>query len=226
MKKLSGIYKITSPTNRVYIGQSVDIAKRLKDYQKYNKTGFQSRLKASFNKHGVENHKFEVIEECSVNKLNELERYWQEYYDAIGENGLNCKLTSTNDKSGSLTQEIKEKISKSLTGQKRTEEQKINMSNSQKGKKQSIETIQKRLSKISELNKDENYRRKFGEKLKKKVYQYDLEWNLIREYNSITEASDILDVNKASICKAIKGNINKTCKGFYWSYTKKTVTHV
>jgi Fic family protein len=95
------------------------------------------------------------------------------------------------------------------------------MSNTQKGKKQSIETIQKRLSKISELNKDENHRRKFGEKLKKKVYQYDLEWNLIREYDSVTEASDILDVNRASICKAIKGIKNKTCKGFYWSYTKK-----
>lgn len=217
----SGIYKITSPSNKIYVGQSIDLQKRFKDYQKYNKTGCQVKLKASFKKYGSEKHIFEIIEECPVELLNERERHWQDYYSVLNERGLNCKLTSIKDKSGQLRQEVKEKISKSLTGQKRTDEQKRNMSNSQKGKKQSIETIQKRLSKISELNEDKNHRKKFGQKLKKKVYQYDLEWNLIREYNSVTEASDILGVNRASIGKAVKGIKNKTCKGFYWSYTKK-----
>ena len=33
MKKICGIYKITSPSGRVYIGQSIDVYSRLKQYQ-------------------------------------------------------------------------------------------------------------------------------------------------------------------------------------------------
>ena len=35
--KICGIYKITSPTDRVYIGQSNDLIRRKKDYEKYIK---------------------------------------------------------------------------------------------------------------------------------------------------------------------------------------------
>ena len=58
---MTGIYKITSPTGRVYIGQSVDIEQRFKDYNRRPATR-QVRLNKSFIKHGIENHLFEVIE--------------------------------------------------------------------------------------------------------------------------------------------------------------------
>lgn len=61
----------------------------------------------------------------------------------------------------------------------------------------------------------------FGKMLKKKVYQFDKHCLLLNEYESVTEASDVLGVNKSSICKAIKGEKNKTCKGFYCSYENK-----
>ena len=55
-----GIYKITSPTNRVYIGQSIDILHRFKTYKRmYSKNQHQTKLHRSFLKHGVINHKFE-----------------------------------------------------------------------------------------------------------------------------------------------------------------------
>lgn len=219
----SGIYKIINPKGRIYIGQSINIDIRLTNYKIYKKFNSQTRLKNSFNKYGIHNHAFEIVEYCEATLLNERERYWQEHYDVLSVNGLNCKYTTTNDKSGVLSVESKKKIADSLKDSKRTREQKQNMSNSQKGKKQSKETIQKRIDKIKELNKDKNHRNKFGNNLRKKVYQYDLMWNLISEYNSVTEASIKLCVNKASICKAIKSKLNKTCKGFYWSYTKKLV---
>jgi len=31
-----GIYKITSPSNKVYIGQSINIEKRFKSYKRYD----------------------------------------------------------------------------------------------------------------------------------------------------------------------------------------------
>lgn len=59
-----GIYKITSPSGRIYIGQSKDLNRRERDYQKYIKdSNSQVKLLASINKYNWENHIFEIIEE-------------------------------------------------------------------------------------------------------------------------------------------------------------------
>lgn len=57
----------------------------------------QHKLYNSLKKHGVENHTFEIIEECSIEDLNCRERYWQEFYDVLGDKGLNCELTGCNE---------------------------------------------------------------------------------------------------------------------------------
>lgn len=91
-EKICGIYKITSPTNRVYIGQSKDIVyDRFKRYKKLRCEG-QPILYRSLLKYGVENHTFEIIEECSLDDLNCRERYWQDFYDVLN-GGLNCELS-------------------------------------------------------------------------------------------------------------------------------------
>jgi group I intron endonuclease len=67
-----GIYRFTSPSNKVYIGQAVNIKKRFCSYRYLNcKT--QIKLYRSFLKYGFEKHKFEILEECSREKLNECE---------------------------------------------------------------------------------------------------------------------------------------------------------
>jgi group I intron endonuclease len=104
-----GIYKIINPKGKIYVGQSVDLVDRQKRYSYNSSTQFQTKLKNSINKYGWKNHIFEIIEECDINKLNERERYWQDYYDCLY-NGLNCRLTNTNDKSGRLSEDTKEKI--------------------------------------------------------------------------------------------------------------------
>lgn len=114
-----GIYKIISPSGKIYIGQSVNIINREKYYKNPKNCINQTKLYRSILKYGWENHMFSVIEECCINFLNEKERYWQDFYNSIN-SGLNCKLTKTNDKSGQLSQETKEKIGLSNTGKKRT----------------------------------------------------------------------------------------------------------
>lgn len=138
-----GIYKITSPTNRVYIGQSINIPQRFTSYKNINQNISHKRLKNSFFKHGVENHIFEIIEICLIDKLNERERYWQDFYNVLGKQGLNCRLTTTNDKSGYLSENTKIKISKSHIGKKLSEETKIKIGLVFKGKKLSKEHIYK-----------------------------------------------------------------------------------
>ncbi len=144
-----GIYKITSPKNRIYIGQSININQRFTSYNNINQNLSHVRLKNSFNKYGVENHKFEIIEICLNEQLNERERYWQEFYDVLSKKGLNCKLTSTNDKSGYLSKEIKDKISKAHAGKKLSQKTKDKISEFMKTRP--ISEFQKQRS--SECNK-------------------------------------------------------------------------
>lgn len=94
------IYKITSPSGRVYIGQSIDIEKRFKSYSNLRCKN-QRKLYRSFLKYGFDNHDFMIIDFIDSNFLNERERYWQDYYNSM-ETGLNCLLTKTSDKSGKM----------------------------------------------------------------------------------------------------------------------------
>ena len=104
-----GIYKITSPTKKVYIGQSIDIKRRFLHYKLLDCKA-QKKLYNSFVKYKVEKHKFEVLQECEMHELNDIERYYQDVYSAVGKGGLNLKLTNTSDKSGRLSDETKKKI--------------------------------------------------------------------------------------------------------------------
>ena len=165
-KNNCGIYIIISPSARVYIGQSNNLERRQKCYEKEKCKG-QTRLYASIKKYGWYSHYFSVIEYCSEDKLNMKERLWQEIYEVLSVYGLNCKLTDTNTMAGKMSDEIKEKIRKAQQGKSKSEEHKkklheckvgnsynkghkhlIKHSRKSKGKKrkpQSIETIQLRV---------------------------------------------------------------------------------
>jgi len=89
MNKICGIYKITSPSGKIYIGQSTNINKRILKY-KNNDCYQQIKLYNSLLKYGWENHKFEIIHECEKFELNKFEKYYINYYNTFNtEHGLN-----------------------------------------------------------------------------------------------------------------------------------------
>ena len=128
-----GIYKITSPSKKVYIGQSIDIENRFKQYKSLYKSKGQIGLNNSFVKYGIDKHKFEVLCECEESELNDKERYYQDVFSVIDKNGLNCKLTKSSDKSGKHSEETKLKMSESKKGKKMSEDSKKKLSKSRKG---------------------------------------------------------------------------------------------
>ena len=67
-------------------------------------------------------------------------------------------------------------------------------------------------------NFSEETKKKIGKNRKKKVYQYDLEGNFIKEWESLTSIESIID-NVGNISTAIKRN--GTFNGFIWSYEFK-----
>lgn len=84
-----GIYKITKKEDgKCYIGQSNDCERRFKEHQT---KGESSRISVdiAIQKYGKDAFIYEIIEECSIEELNQKEQYWIKYYNSI-ENGYNC----------------------------------------------------------------------------------------------------------------------------------------
>lgn len=129
-KYTTGIYKITNPLGQVYIGQSKRIERRICDH-KTNKRWDARKLKDSFIKYGVDNHIFEIELECSVDELNDKERYYQILYESTVK-GLNLSLNRSTTEKGSHHLETKIKMSILNKGRKHTKETRLKMSNAVK----------------------------------------------------------------------------------------------
>lgn len=168
---MTGIYKITSPSGRVYIGQSINIKHRWREYKNLECKN-QTKLYRSFMKYGWVNHTFEVIAECEESQLNELERYYQDSYNVL-KDGLNCFLTKTTDKSGRMCETVKKKIggaqrgeNNHMFGKKASEETRAKLSAVRKGMKRSAESIEKtRLANIGRKASEETRRKQSEKKL-------------------------------------------------------------
>lgn len=141
-KRICGIYKITSPKGRVYIGQSIDCYARKRTYKNGNANS-QSRLENSIKKHGWMKHKFEVIHICESHELNKLEIYYIELFQSFGTaDGLNLKAGGQNG--GVCSEETKRKIAASRIGKKLSEEHRRKISLGGMGRTASLETRMKR----------------------------------------------------------------------------------
>lgn len=81
----TGIYRIVNQENGMaYIGQANDIATRWKQHIKRGlgaEAPTRNKLYPAMFTTGVENFTFEILEECTPAKLNQLEAYWIEFYD-------------------------------------------------------------------------------------------------------------------------------------------------
>lgn len=86
-----GIYKIVNNINgKFYVGQSNDIDRRFVEHcspSRYKQSNIP--VDWAIHKYGKENFSLIVLQECSVEELNELETYWIDKTNAIKE-GYNC----------------------------------------------------------------------------------------------------------------------------------------
>ena len=144
---MSVIYKITSPTNRIYIGQSWDFEERISYYRTLNCKG-QTKVYNSLNKYGYSNHKIDILEQfydISQEQLDSREVYWWKHYIDLGFDMLNIREPG---KGGRLAETTKIKISKKLKGRKLSPVHKANVIKALIGREMSPKIRQK----ISESN--------------------------------------------------------------------------
>ena len=82
IERRTGIYKITNLTNnKVYIGQTTNFHQRKLDH--FKKTAVNQRpinLHRDMKKVGVDKFSMALLEECSVEDLDNREKYWTDRY--------------------------------------------------------------------------------------------------------------------------------------------------
>ena len=152
------IYRAINKINgNMYIGQTVyDLKSRIKghDYDSKNKNRlcyFQNAIV----KYGIDNFKWEVIDECNDLKwLNELEKYYIYYYDTFN-NGYN--LTTGGSHGWNHTEEANKRNAESHKGKKATKETRLKMSISRTGGKRNQQTKNKMRRSAIERNKNPEY---------------------------------------------------------------------
>lgn len=135
MKKISGIYKITNIINsKIYIGSAVNIDNRIKQHKHLlkNNKHFNSHLQTSYNKYGVSNFIYEIIEVVDINNLIEREQYWIKQLN-VNDNkiGYNKRRIATSNLGIKYSDDAKEKLRISHLGHKRNANTQMKISESQ-----------------------------------------------------------------------------------------------
>jgi hypothetical protein len=182
-EKISGIYCIECIVdNKKYIGRSNDIFGRFSVHKKFLRRGshWNSYLQYSFNKHGEDNFKFWIVQNCDVNILPDMEIYWVEYFDAYIRNGGGFNMTrggeTPPDNTGfHHTEESKQKISDATRGENNPnfgklmpEETKKKLYDANKGRKFS-EEHKRKLSEARIGENNPNFGKPMSEEQKNKI---------------------------------------------------------
>lgn len=98
-----GIYKITNKiNNKIYIGQSIHIETRIKEHlwkaTNSKDVSFNAPIHLAIRKYGKENFEWEVIEECSIQDIDEKEKYYIQQYNSLVPNGYNISTGGQKNK--------------------------------------------------------------------------------------------------------------------------------
>ena len=223
-----GIYKIENLVNgKKYIGQSTNIEKRWKEHIKLSKIKSdkesilkrqQAPLYRALNKYGVENFSFTILEECSVEELNDKEKYWINYYHSFWKDssGDGYNLTIGGDGNQTILPD------EYLIWVKQWEDG-LSIAAISRETGRDPQTITRYLKiYCKNFTSEEIKKRNDGSQLpnlSKKVNQYDLVGNFIRSYESVIEAANAVKACPDQIRRCAKGTFQtKTCKNFYWIY--------
>lgn len=206
----SCIYKLTSPSGKIYIGQTQSLYDRVRGYKggKFNKY-----MRRAVEKYGSDSMTLEILEkDISLDKLDEREQFYLDILQPFGDKGYNiCKDAGTTRGRKRPPEEMKGSIDymtgrfgelNHFYGKKHSEETKQKQREDKLGKKQSNETIQKRVEKISKC-----------------VKQVDpITKEIIAEFSSISEASLKTNIKACNISK-VANKIKNTGEGEILTYS-------
>lgn len=204
------IYKITTPSNKLYVGKTYDLRKRINAHKCAVKYGKNIMLHNSIRKYGWDAHKLEIIEEVADELMNEREVFWiNELKTYCYENKFGLNMTKGGDGQRSTWMhktELRKYFSDKFSGD----------GNPFYGKKHSEET-RKILSENAKIRnkKDKRTIPEWGAEkgrniVRKKVLCYNLDGTFNREYNSVSDAANDLKIPPSCISAVCRGERKTT----------------
>jgi len=122
------IYLIENRVNgHKYVGQtSRSLKVRLKLHYAESKRFTKRPLYNAFRKHGIGNFKVKILERCEIEKLNQREEYWIDFFNTYKDpKHYNC---TPGGEGGEISEDTKERISEGMKKVDRSEEWVENMS--------------------------------------------------------------------------------------------------
>jgi len=208
MRTTGYIYKITSPTGKMYIGKTVNITNRMSDYRCSNLPP-NTLINRSILKYGVDAHTFEIIDEPLLDNLAQAEMFYINLFQSYRANnprGMNLTLGGEGCLGRVCSEESKQKSREKMRGRKPSENTRNALIKKLKGKPISAEHklaisegIKKALSddgvrkEMSERSKEMWARPEYREKMKEARMGHtvsDETKNKLREANSGKRPSD------------------------------------
>lgn len=198
----SGVYIITNNiNNKFYIGSCVSSMKQRMTNHKNDLRQNKHRntyLQRAFNKYGEDSFDFDTLENHDPEFCVPMEQFWMNTLNVCNRSfGYNIAPVAGNS-----------------LGQKRTAQQKLNISNSLKGKR------------VGSLNP--NYGKTWSEETREKianssrnkaVLKLDLNGNILEEYKSLAEAGKKNNLYSDQIGKVCNNKPNCfTAGGFKWIF--------
>lgn len=162
----SGVYKIENTiNNKVYVGYAKNILERFSchkgDLKRNNHKN--PHLQNAWNEYGIENFKFEILEECLIEQLCLKEHLWALKLNSHNkEFGYNEKPTDPKGISGSHSKETRQKLFQSRTGKKLSQITKDRIGIANKGNKPTKETIDKISRKLKGRSRSEETKMKMS----------------------------------------------------------------
>lgn len=221
------IYKITNKKNNLsYIGQSINPQKRFKEHLYGRKGGINTYFDKALKKYGEESFTFEIIDKADESKkIDELEKYYIKKYNTLKPNGYNILKGGRNQQGAWNSKPIDEY---DLNGEYINTYESASYYSHFVNKEYKSTEINRSCRKKTKY-KFRQFRFKGDSKPSKytkpnpnhisKVYQFDLNGNLLNEYVSITDASKQTNSSRTSICGCIAKRY-KTANQYIWSKYK------
>lgn len=222
--KICGIYKIENCiNNKIYIGQSIDIAKRWSSHRAdaFNPNiakKYKSSLYNAIRKYGLDSFQFSIVERCASEELNDKEMFWIKYYNSNNPK-FGYNMTSGGDGSPNANTTkcyqysldgyfIKEFESLVLASEE-TGTNKTSISRCFSGDCHSAGGYMWSLSKVDKIDKYTSQREIIP------IYQYSKDGQLVSIYDSMSIAAEKTKLNVAGIC-ACCAHSKKSFGGYVW----------
>ena len=223
------IYKIENKINhKVYIGQTIDFKERMYQHKKMRKDTKPQMIDLAINKYGVDNFTYIIIDQAETPEEADIkEKQYIIEYDCLKPKGYNILKGGRYQRGAWNTKEVNMYTLQGIF----LESFECARVLSEKYPKYQEETI-KICCRKENYYKDRLFRFSNGDYSNldvefkrqnprcKKIYQYDLEGNLIGEYESLTIASKKTNTNRPSISSCLSGKY-QVANNFMWFYEKQ-----